>query len=370
MPYSSRGVVRLVAYMIRKTLGWCDEDGNPQHATVEFSYSELEKYAGLSHSMIRLALNEATKAGFIHCLREGSAKTKDSFGQSSSFELAWDEGSQYVKDPTKFKGFYAGDGNRTYIPNQFFDELIPKESLATIQVVGSIIRFSIGFVNKYGYRRQRVALSYLDIQRYGKIASPRIVSTSIKNAIAKSYIECVEEGYFDPNGGMHSRSAHYALKWASNGRSSPITPKSEAGADHSEKYSGITPKSVAVDHSEKCSGIQIKQINKTLKQQESSPEAAASFEKLKEIGFDARAAEILARKYSFAQIDRQIQWIDRRKVKKNRLGMLRRAIEDDWARPEIRNPARQSPEDDNPLRANLQAAVREIERRLNNSLPS
>jgi hypothetical protein len=52
----SRGVVRLVGYVIRKTLGWCDAEGNPQHETVRFSYTELEEYAGLSHSIIRLAL--------------------------------------------------------------------------------------------------------------------------------------------------------------------------------------------------------------------------------------------------------------------------------------------------------------------------
>ena len=30
LPHSSRGVVRLVGYLIRKTLGWCDEQGRPR----------------------------------------------------------------------------------------------------------------------------------------------------------------------------------------------------------------------------------------------------------------------------------------------------------------------------------------------------
>ena len=34
LPYSSRGVVRLVAYLIRKTLGWCDSHGIPQQEII------------------------------------------------------------------------------------------------------------------------------------------------------------------------------------------------------------------------------------------------------------------------------------------------------------------------------------------------
>lgn len=50
LPYRSRGVVRLVGYnMIRKTLGWCDAHGNPQNETIEFSYNELERKAGVGH---------------------------------------------------------------------------------------------------------------------------------------------------------------------------------------------------------------------------------------------------------------------------------------------------------------------------------
>jgi hypothetical protein len=47
LPHCSRGTVRLVAYMIRKTLGWCDAHGNPQQEVIQFSYSELERYAGV-----------------------------------------------------------------------------------------------------------------------------------------------------------------------------------------------------------------------------------------------------------------------------------------------------------------------------------
>src|SRR5271154_6482805 len=81
LPYQSRGVVRLVGYMIRKTLGWCDAHGNPQHETVAFSYAHLEKHAGLGHSMIRLALDQAERGGMIRCVQRGQASSRSTSGQ-------------------------------------------------------------------------------------------------------------------------------------------------------------------------------------------------------------------------------------------------------------------------------------------------
>jgi hypothetical protein len=236
--------------------------------------------------------------------------------------------------------------------------------LATIQIVGAIIRFSIGFVNKYGHRRQHVALSYLDIQRYAKIASPRILSKSIRHSIAKNYVERIEDGYFDPNGGMMSRSAHYALKWQA---SAPTTPKSEAAENHSEKFSEGTLKSEADYHTEKYSGIQIKQRNKTNKEQ--TGEAAVTFLRLKEAGFDERAARTMASKHPFERVDRQIRWIDQRRVRRNRLGMLRRAIEEDWTRPASANLARGELGQPNFPAATetFEETVRRLERRLSDS---
>ena len=46
--YHSRGVVRLVAYLIRQTLGWCDANGQPLHERVQVSYRELIEKAGIS----------------------------------------------------------------------------------------------------------------------------------------------------------------------------------------------------------------------------------------------------------------------------------------------------------------------------------
>ncbi len=58
------------------------------------------------------------------------------------YELKWVRGREYVKDPARFQGFFEGEGNRTDIPNQFFDLLIPIEPLSVIKVVGAIMILS------------------------------------------------------------------------------------------------------------------------------------------------------------------------------------------------------------------------------------
>jgi hypothetical protein len=75
----------------------------------------------------------------------------------------------------------------------------------------------------------------------------------------------------------------------------------------------------------------LKQLNKTLKQQ--SEPIAATFERLRREGFDAKAARAIASSYPAERVERQIRWLDRRTIKTNRLGLLRAAIEQDWAAP-------------------------------------
>jgi hypothetical protein len=132
LPHYSRGCVRLVAYLIRKTLGWCDEQGNPQSELHLVSWSDFQK-AGISRSMIRAAIDEAVRGHFIRCLRSPKGKAPGQAAQSGLYELNWDEHSEYIKDPKEFKGFFAGEGNRTYIPNQFFDHVVIHEPLAVVE---------------------------------------------------------------------------------------------------------------------------------------------------------------------------------------------------------------------------------------------
>lgn len=337
LPHSSRGTVRVVAFIIRKTLGWCDPEGNPQADRHAVSYADFEQ-AGISHGMIRRAVNEALQGHFIRCVRGPLSKKAGQPAVSGLYELRWDDQGEYVKDPHQFRGFFAGEGNRTYIPNQFFDALVPAESLAVLKVVGSVIRFSIGFANKWGHRRRNVALSYQHIQNYALIRDRTTLSAAIQHALNADYIERVEKGFFDPDAGKLSRAAVYALRWAETSTNGAVEgtiglkslPGESRGSDRSENQTGIGPKSRPGHRYENPTDIEIKQENKTYKQQ---PATAATFERLKTEGFDAKAAQAIASRWPAERIERQMRWLDLRKIKSNRLGMLRAAIEQDWPAP-------------------------------------
>ena len=184
-----------------------------------------------------------------------------------------------MKDPRQFRGFFAGEGNRTYIPNQFFDVVLPVESLAVLKVVGSIIRFSIGFQNKWGHRRRKVSLSYQHIQNYSLIRDRKTLSAAIRHALSSNYIERVVAGYFDPNAGKLSKAAIYAIKWL-NGNADSSSGSKSLPADFRmdsrfENPTGNGSKTLPESRFENPTDIEIKQRNKTSKQQES----AASLER-------------------------------------------------------------------------------------------
>jgi len=360
LPHSSRGVVRLVSLLIRKTLGWCDEDGNPQAEQHTVSWSGFEA-AGISRDMIRESIKEAINRQFIRCVRQPQAKKAGSPSVSGLYELKWDERPAYVKDPREFRGFFAGEGNRTYIPNQFFDDVIPHQPLAVVKVVGSVIRFSIGFQNKWGHRRRNASLSYQHIQNYSHIRDRKTLSTSIHHAIKSNYIERIEEGFFDPDAGKLSKAAVYAVKWlneSANPRNGRKNPPGKIGVNSwSEKPTGIGQKTLPEERSENPTDIKIKQRNNISKQQ-----TAASFEQLRAEGFSTKAAEVLASVYPGERIERQIQWLDRRHIKSNRLGMLRSAIEQDWPAPAKSQKFADSPE--RVRGQDFDSALSQIERRV------
>jgi hypothetical protein len=350
LPHRSRGCVRIVAYMIRKTLGWSDEHGNPVCERFTFTYDDFIQGAGVSRDMVKAAIDEAIAFGFIQCLRTPVANRTGVRAVSGLYELRWDEGDQgneYVKDPAKFRGFFADDGNRSYIPNQFFDVVVRRETLMVAKIVGSVARFSIGFTTKWGHRRQHASMSLTDIQRYARIGNRTKLTQSIRVALDHHYIQQFEAGYFDKAGGMASRSAVYGLRWlnpnADGGDSQKMIPDVSGPDRRSEKVTGNGQKKIPAERSERDTGIQITTTNKTLKQQPTAAagmtargdaeSVAACFSTLKAEGFDDRTARRFAKAYPIGQVLNQIEWLPMRGLARNRVGLLRRAIEQNWPKP-------------------------------------
>lgn len=357
LPYSSRGGVRLTAYLLRKTLGWCDADGNPQEPQIRVSYRDLEKEAGISRPHIRPALEEAVKAGYIRCVQPGCPKSAGKPAITALYELRWDESGKYLTDPKQITGFYGGEGNRTYIPNVFFDRTVREEPLSVVKVVGAIMRYTIGFQTKYGFRRQQVQMSYKALQKHAQLSS-RHLNEALKTALRHNHIQRFTEGFFDVHAGKTSRAATYGIRWTDSTSKPKLETKrvwesEEEWRHRLQKESGNGNQRKAEDRLPKDSGIEIKLRNKTLeiKQQQGREEekervAAVDsiFHLLLSEGFDSKTATYLASSYPKEQIARQCRWLRKRKINRNRLGMLRKAIEEDWPEPEGGNSTQETPE--------------------------
>ncbi len=395
LPHASRGCLRLVAYLIRKTLGWSDEKGNPQNPEAYVSYRELTDSAGISRGAIKDSIQEALDMRFIQCLRLGQPHRPGEEGFSALYSLKWDEREKYVADPDDFDGFFAGNGNLTHIPNDFFDFTIPNEPLAVIQVIGVIIRRTIGFQTKFGFRVQEVSLSFSDIMRRTHINSRTTISKALKTAVEECHIRRVVHGVFDPNAGMESKATVYAIRWNDEPQAEeketyqPTLFELEEGigsktgpGNQSNKWTGeetvqkldrsstvqnvdrtIGIETGPVDSSEsgpttvqnldsnefkKRTAIKTTLLNNHSKQQhQTGPDVVGGSEslalligKLMGQGIEASAAARLVDHFPSEQIERQLEWISLRDVKASKTGLLIRAIERDMPRPGVQTSER------------------------------
>lgn len=328
----SRGAIRLVAWLIRRTLGWCDADGKPREAQVTVSWRELEERAGVGHSSIAEAVEEALKARYIVCVRAGRPDTTGSPARSACHQLCWDESSRYLTDPAVFKGFYAGNGNLTYIPNQFFDDLVPHEPLGVLRVVGAVVRHTIGFQTRYGFRRQQVRLSISDLVRITRL-NRDTVRLALHEALAKGYLVRVKPGCFDRAGGKDSRAAVYGLRWQDGFGAQEEEPLRKPVRHHSETPHG--------ERSEIPHGTEITGNNRIEKRRQAAawpPELKPLVEQLEGLGFDRPSVRDLITRFPAERIERQTAWLPKRNPQRNARGLLKRAIEEDWPEPRVELP--------------------------------
>lgn len=369
----------MVAYLIRKTLGWSDAQGNPQNPEALVSYKELIEKAGIGRARIREAIDEALDKKFIKCLKPGRAHSQGQEGCSALYSLQWDDRDLYVTKPEEFEGFFSGNGNLTHIPNQFFDYTIPTETAAVIKVVGVIIRHTIGFQTRFGFRRQQVALSFTEIMRKAGIASRSTVNLALKEAMEKNHVTRAIEGRFDPKQGQ---AATYSVKWSDSSETEQTedigskivpgeldtnqaqnrtskaksVPKSNQTADKTDsseiapvKRSRIAPISSEIEPSsvpksnqpefQNQTTIKTTSLNNPSKQHSNSADAvgenfAKAVDLLMNQGFSLSVAQTLAKSHDYEAIRKQIEWQKGRQASRNRLGMMRKAIEENWPQPE------------------------------------
>jgi len=84
IPNCSCGATRIVAYLIRATLGWLDANGNPLREDIRVSYRDVIEQAGISRGSIKGALAEAVGSGFIEQTGDAVAGSAGVTGQLAS----------------------------------------------------------------------------------------------------------------------------------------------------------------------------------------------------------------------------------------------------------------------------------------------
>ena len=373
VPHCSRGTVRVVGYVLRQILGWVDCDGNPTRDRLELSYRELVEKAGVSRDSIGPALDEAIEKKFLTCLRDPAPDISGKRGQSGLYGIRWDETGPYTNDSQGFKGFYypeaaiveeVEDGclaprpkaARKNIPNAFFDYLLPREPLSVVRVVGALMFYGIQW-GKGGERRVDVTKSITELSCLTRI-SRHHVHAAVVRARGEGYIVQVSPGRFDRDAGAASESASYAIRWTELAASAagtttwgPVGKGVRDEGNRSEKVHGGPVQNGERDRSEKVNGKESEKVNdirvKTgiLKSTTAAVAAEVSrpspcvgdadevIERLRSLGFDIFAAREIATKHPAEVIRRQIDWMPLRAAKRNPLGLLRRAIEQDWPVP-------------------------------------
>jgi hypothetical protein len=376
LPHYSRNVVRLVAHLLYKTLGWLDKNGNPIEQNISVSYGDLITEAGISRGAIRRTIDDAVAAGLIVCTQQGLAKDRGQAGQTGRYMLRWDSGTRYLADPRTFQGFYAGEGHRTPIPNAFFGHVVRWERLAVVKVVGTVLRHTVGYANQFGTgRRTHAPLSYSYIQQYARMRDRTTLSDAIHHAINVGYVRCVSKGTFHSRPG-NRRAATYSVNWLHEGTSQQFGTKTPPVA--TDRYKNPTSngsENRPVDPFKNPTKEKTDR-NNTFKQQDMRPAAVVvdcekAYDLLIDAGFDRQTAVRLSQSRGIKELEQQIDWLPKRSPDRNPLGMLRRAIEENWTAPvavvveEKKNEARQKDKESQERQAadDKAAAARKRQRR-------
>ena len=333
LPHFPRGVVRLVGYLLWQTLAWNDASGRPRRHQQQLSWDALAARARVSRGALGEAIEAADAARLI-----ARSEPDPSRQTAATYALRW-SAAPYTREPAAFEGFFLGRGHRTYVPNQFFTIVIAQEPLAVARVVGAVIRYSIGFEAERGYRRTETALSCRRLARLTQL-SERAVVDALQAALAAGYLRRVRSGRY----GVNPVAARYGLHW-SDGFEGPGTPASparravSADAGRSSKTSVEAVQKGVRRQFKNFSGPleEMKPLGNETTAKPASPAGAsdgsdATRRRLREMGFAGKSIEALVQ-FPRERIERQIAWLEGRTATRSPLGLLRRAIEEDWPPP-------------------------------------
>lgn len=377
VPYRSRGCVRIVGYILRQLLGWVDREGNPRCERLRVTYRDFISDAGVSRGALSEAVQEAIEFHLIRCVSPSRPGCKGESAESAVYELCWDHEGPYTDSPEEFRGFYfpaaafiihQKNGRpekcpkvaRKNIPNAFFDFLLPREQLSVIRTVGALLFYSIQW-GPGGERRVPVSRSITELARLTHM-SRQHTHAAVCLAIEHGYIELSKPGIFDPRAGIDSQPATYKIRWAEPdataieelNQGDVAVSKPYATHDSFKKVNGAVVQKSERNQSNKVNGEQSRMVNGMSVKKDpkisqtaatgahSDPcvqdqGAAADFDMARDLlirtGFDTQVAGHLAQHFSLEVIRRQVDWLPLRKATKNRLGLLRLAIEQDWPKP-------------------------------------
>jgi hypothetical protein len=190
-------VVKVVALVIRKTLGWCIQ-GNAKHRRTrdEISRSQFMSVMGMSKNSARTAIDTALERGYITLVSEHDEET----GTGATYTLPIvDDGEPGVVD-----GVFTGhvDFDFAEIPNWFFDVVLPNENESTAKIVLAMLleRWKARSTTtdpETGHKpwiMLNIPMSHTMLMERTGMDRKR-VSVAVSEAERKGYIVCLVQGH-------------------------------------------------------------------------------------------------------------------------------------------------------------------------------